>query len=322
MAEKDYYKILGVNKNATEKEIKQAYRSLARKYHPDINPGDKASEQKFKTINEAYEVLSNKDKRQKYDRFGDQWQYADQFAKAEEANNVRAAGNRQRGQQFSNFGDIFSDLFGNLNTDAAGHPQHGQDIYSSIELTLEEASREQTRTIQLQEQILCAACGGTGKVSKRRCGICHGSGRTESLKRIEVKIPRGVKDGSKIRIAQQGQEGYAGGLKGDLYLTVKISPHRFFERKGDDLYTEISVPLSTMLLGGEAQVPSLNGNLVLKIPAETQNSKVFRLLGKGMPHLGTDKYGSLFAKVKAILPTNLTKEERQLFERLQSLRPV
>ncbi len=324
MVAKDYYKILGVNKNATAKEIKQAYRSLARKYHPDINPGDKTLEQKFKVINEAYEVLSDNGKRQKYDRFGDQWQYADQFPRAEEENNMWSDGNRQKAYQFNNYDDLFSDLFGNLKTDfqAAGHPQHGQDIYSPIELTLEEAYREQTRTIQLQEQILCTACRGTGKVSKRRCGICHGSGRTENLKRLEVKIPAGVKDGSKIRIAQQGQVSHSTGLKGDLYLTIRIKSHRFLERKGDDLYTEISVPLTTAVLGGEVEIPGLNGNLVLKIPKETQNSKVFHLAGKGMPHLGTARYGSLFAKVKVILPTELTNDEIQLFERLRSFRPV
>ena len=324
MAVKDYYKILGINKSATEKEIKHAYRRLARKYHPDINPGDKSSEEKFKIINEAYEVLSNNDKRQKYDRYGEQWQYADQFAKAEEKYTGQTFGNRQRVYQFNNFGDIFGDLFGNLNTGfrAAGPPQRGQDIYSPIELTLEEAYRGKTRTIQLQELALCTACGGRGKVGKRTCSICHGSGKIDSLKRLEVKIPSGVKDGSKIRIAEQGQDSPSGGPKGDLYLTVKIQPHSFFERKGNDLYTEISLPLTVAALGGEVEVPSMEGNLVLKIPQGTQNGKIFRLAGKGMPHLGAARHGNLFAKIKVILPTNLTNEEKQLFEQLRALRPV
>ena len=324
MAVKDYYEILGINKSATEKEIKHAYRRLARKYHPDINPGDKSSEEKFKIINAAYEVLSNNDKRQKYDRYGEQWQYADQFTKAEEEYTGRTVGNRQRVYQFNNFGDIFGDLFGNLNTGfrAAGPPQRGQDIYSPIELTLEEAYRGKTRTIQLQELALCTACNGHGRVGKRTCSICHGSGKIDSLKRLEVKIPPGVKDGSKIRIAEQGQDSPSRGPKGDLYLTAKIQPHRFFERKGNDLYTEISLPLTVAVLGGEVEVPSLDGNLVLKIPQGTQNSKIFRLAGKGMPHLGTARRGNLFAKIKVILPTDLTKEERQLFERLRGLRPV
>ncbi len=324
MAAKDYYKILSIDKSATAKEIKQAYRRLARKHHPDINPGDKSSEDKFKIINEAYEVLSNTDKRQKYDRYGDQWQYADQFAKAEKEHTGRTFGNRQRAYQFNNFGDIFSDLFGNLNTGfrTAVPPQRGQDIYSPIELTLEEAYRGKTRTIQLQELALCTACDGTGRVGKRTCSICHGSGKIDSLKRLEVKIPPGVKDGSKIRIAEKGQDSHSGGTKGDLYLTVKIQPHRFFERKGNDLYTEISLPLTVAVLGGEVEVPSLDGNMVLKIPQGTQNGKVFRLAGKGMPHLGAAKHGNLFAKIKVILPTDLTKEEKQLFERLRALRPA
>jgi len=324
MAVKDYYKLLGIDKSATEKEIKQAYRRLARKHHPDINPGDKSSEEKFKKINEAYEVLSNKDKRQKYDRYGDQWQHADQFTKAEEKYNGRTFGNGQRAYQFNNFGDLFGDLFGNLNTGfrAAGTPQRGQDIYSPIELTLEEAYRGKKRIIQLQELALCTACGGNGRVGKRTCSICHGSGKIDSLKRLEVKIPPGVKDGSKIRIAEQGQDSLSGGPKGDLYLTVKIQPHRFFERKGNDLYTEISLPLTVAVLGGEVEVPSLDGNMVLKIPQGTQNGKIFRLAGKGMPHLGAARHGNLFAKIKVILPTDLTKEEKQLFERLRALRPV
>ena len=324
MATKDYYKLLGIARNATEKEIKQAYRRLARKYHPDINPGDKSSEEKFKKINEAYEVLSNNDKRQKYDRFGDQWQYADQFAKAEEGHTGQAFGNRQRAYQFNNFSDLFGDLFGNSNSGfrATGPPQRGQDIYSPIELTLEEAYQGKTRILQLQELALCTACGGTGKVGKRTCSICRGSGKIDNLKRLEVKIPPGVKDGSKIRIAGKGQDSPSGGPKGDLYLTVKIQRHSFLERKGNDLYAEIPLPLTVAILGGEVEVPSVDGNLVLKIPQETQNGKIFRLEGKGMPHLGTSRHGSLFAKIKVILPTNLTNEEKQLFKQLQALRPV
>ncbi len=325
MAVKDYYKLLGIDRSATEKEIKQAYRRLARKYHPDINPGNKSSEENFKKINEAYEVLSNNEKRQKYNRFGDQWQYADQFAEAGgEGHTGQTFGNKQRAYQFNNFGDLFGDLFGNLNTGfrATRSPQRGQDIYSPIELTLEEAYRGKTRIIQLQELALCTSCGGTGKVGKRTCSICHGSGKIDSLKRLEVKIPPGVKDGSKMRIAKKGQDSPSGGPKGDLYLTAKIQRHSFLERKGNDLYTEIPLPLTIAILGGEVEVPSLDGNLVLKIPQGTQNGKIFRLEGKGMPHLGSSVHGSLFAKIKVILPTNLTNEEKQLFKQLQALRPA
>ena len=324
MAKKDYYKLLDVDKSATDKEIKNAYRRLARKYHPDINPGDKRAEEHFKEINEAYEVLSDKDKRQKYDLYGENWQYADQFAKAESQKAQWNTANSQRTYQFSDFSDIFSDLFGNADAGygKAHFPQRGNDLHSTVEITLDEAYHGQTRTIQLNGQAFCASCKGSGRIGKRVCSICHGSGATQTIKRLEVKIPAGVKDGAKIRIAQQGQESYAGGPKGDLYLIVHIKPHKQFERKGDDLYVEITVPLLSAILGGEVSVPSMNGSLKLRIPEGTQNGKVFRLTGKGMPVVGKNSHGNILAKVKVLLPENLSKEEKDLFEKLQALRPT
>jgi len=201
-------------------------------------------------------------------------------------------------------------------------PQRGQDIESPIEVSLEEAYHGSKRIIQFQTAEPCTACGGTGRVGNRVCTICNGTGGKVIPKRLEVKIPVGVRDGSRIRIAGEGGPGRAGGSKGDLYLVAKFLPHKFFERKDDDLYTEVSVPLATAMLGGEVRLPTLNGNLSLKIPAETQNGKVFRLAGKGMPQLGNNKYGNMFAKIKVVLPTNLTEEERKLFEKLGSLRPT
>jgi molecular chaperone DnaJ len=328
MASKDYYQILGVNKNASEKEIKQAYRRLARKHHPDLNPDDKSAEAKFKEINAAYEVLSDPEKRKKYDQFGDQWEYAEQFAKSGGQERVRwdfgGGGKTFEYGDLSDFGDIFSSLFGDsgIGSRMRRGPQRGQDIESPIEVSLEEAYHGSTRVIQLQTKEPCTACGGTGRVGNRVCTICNGAGGKVSPKRLEVKIPAGVKDGSRIRIAGEGGPGHAGGKKGDLYLAVKVLPHRLFERKEDDLYTEVSVPLAIAMLGGEVKLPTLNGNLSLRIPPETQNGKVFRLAGKGMPQLGNRKYGNMFAKVKVVLPTNLTEEERKLFERLRSLRPT
>ena len=326
MAGKDYYQILGVNRNASEKEIKQAFRRLARKHHPDLNPGDKSAETKFKEINAAYEVLSNPEKRKKYDQFGDQWEYADQFAKSGGQERVRwdfgKGGSTFEYGDLSGFGDIFSSLFGDsgLGSRMRRGPRRGQDIESPVEVTLEEAYHGSTRMMQLQAQEPCTACGGTGRVGNRVCTICNGAGGKITPKRLEVKIPAGVRDGSRIRIAGEGGPGLAGGSKGDLYLVVKVLPHKLFERKGDDLYTEVSVPLATAILSGEVRLPTLNGNLSLKIPPETQNGKVFRLAGKGMPQLGNSKHGNMFAKVKVILPTNLTEEEKKLFERLRSLR--
>ena len=328
MAGKDYYQILGVSRNASEKEIKQAYRRLARKHHPDLNPGDKSAEARFKEINAAYEVVSDPEKRKKYDQFGDRWEYAEQSAKAGGQERVRwdfgKGGSTFEYGDLSEFGDIFSGLFGDsgIGSRMKRGPQRGQDVESAIEVSLEEAYHGSARVIQLETAEPCTACGGTGRVGNRVCTICSGAGAKAIPRRLEVKIPAGVRDGSRIRIAGEGVPGRAGGSKGDLYLVVKVLPHKLFERKGDDLYAEVSVPLATATLGGEVRLPTLNGNLSLTIPPETQNGKVFRLAGKGMPQLGNSKYGNMFAKVKVVLPTNLTGEEKKLFERLRSLRPA
>ena len=326
MANKDYYQILGVNRNASEKEIKQAYRRLARKHHPDLNPGDKSAEARFKEMNAAYEVLSNPEKRKKYDQFGDQWEYAEQFAKAGGQGGVRwdvgKGGTTFEYGDVSGLGDIFSSLFGGagMGSRMKRGPQRGQDVESPVDISLEEAYRGSRRVIQLQTTEPCTACGGTGRVGNRVCTMCGGAGGKVIPRRLEVKIPPGVKDGSRIRMAGEGASGRAGGNKGDLYLVVRVLPHKLFERKGDDLYSEVSVPLATAILGGEVRLPTLDGNLSLKIPPETQNGKVFRLAGKGMPQLGNANCGNMFAKVNVVLPANLTEEERRLFERLRCLR--
>jgi len=323
MAGKDYYQTLGVSRNASEKEIKQAYRRLARTHHPDLNPGEKSAEARFKEINAAYEVLSSPEKRKKYDRFGDQWEHAEQFARAGDRGGVRwDFGQGGTTFEYGDVGDIFSSLFrdAGVGSRVRRGPQRGRDVESPTEVSLEEAYHGSTRVVQLQAEEPCSACGGTGRVGNRVCTMCNGAGVKVAPRRLEVKIPAGVKDGSRIRIAGEGVPGRAGGSNGDLYLVVKILPHTFFERKGDDLYTEVSVPLATAILGGEIILPTLNGNLSLKIPPETQNGKVFRLAGKGMPLLGNANHGSLFARVKVVLPTNLTDDERKLFERLRSLR--
>jgi molecular chaperone DnaJ len=330
MPKKDYYAILGISRSATDKEIKQAYRRLARKYHPDVNPGGKSTEARFKEINEAHEVLSDPDKRKKYDQFGDQWQYADQFSKAGQG----AQGDFSKGGVYttSDFGDMdgVGDIFENLfqgfgtGTFAGRRPSKPKSVQHPIEVTLEEAYQGTTRMFQLQSDEACAACGGTGRSTKIRgkaCSACSGSGSFPKMKRLEVKIPPGVTDGSKIRLAGQGGIG-AGGAKGDFELIVKMIPHKTFECKGNDLYTEVSVPLFTAILGGEVQLPTLKSKIALKIPPETPNGNVFRLAGQGMPHLGDlSRHGDLFAKVKVVLPTKLTQKEKQLFEQLRTLRP-
>jgi len=319
MAE-DYYDILGVARKATEQEIKQAYRRLARQYHPDVNPGDKSAEAKFKEINEAYEVLSDKEKRQKYDQFGDQWQYADRFAQAGQQAYRGDMGGGTTGFHFfaSDIDSLFDELFGHAYTRQA-RPRRGDDIESLVEVSLEEAYHGTTRTIQLQTQEPCPTCHGSGIVQNVPCANCRGTGVTTGVRRLEVKIPAGVQNGSRIRLAGKGQPGY-GGAAGDLYLVISVQPHPTFERKGDDLYVDISVPLTVAMLGGEARVPTPKGKLALKIPAETQNGKVFRLARQGMPHLGRSTRGDIFARVNVTVPTNLSEEEKKLFKRLAELR--
>jgi molecular chaperone DnaJ len=326
MPGKDYYAILGVGRSAPEKEIKQAYRRLARKYHPDVNPGDKAAEAKFKEINEAYEVLSDPEKRKKYDSYGDQWQNADQFAKAGQgAQWDFGKGGAYTTFDFGDLGDlggIFGGAFQGFGSGpaTARRPARARSLEHPVEVTLEEAYHGTKRVIQLQAEEPCSVCGGSGKAGRARCSTCGGSGRLLRPKRLEVKIPPGVGDGSRVRIAGQGSQSYDG-AKGDIYLVVKILPHRIFERKGDDLYVDVPVSLTAAMLGGEVGVPTLKGKVALKVPPETQNGKVFRLSGQGMPHLNDSARGDMFAKVSVVLPSKLTPQEKQLFEQLRTYRP-
>ncbi len=304
MAGKDYYSILGVKRDASERELKQAYRRLARKYHPDINPGDSSAEAKFKEINEAYEVLSDPENRRKYDQFGDRWQHADQFARAGRQQAPFGDFSPGGGTSFhftgDNLGSLFGDLFAGFGTHP-GQPRFTEDIRSRkkaldieypVEVTLEEAYHGASRLLSFED------------------------GR-----RLEVKIPPGVKDGSRVRISGKGRQG-RGGARGNLYLVLSVKPHPLFQRSGDDLHVEVKVPLVVAMLGGEVQVPSPKGKLALKVPPETQNGRVFRLAGRGMPHLGNSSRGDLLAKVNVTLPTSLSAKEKELFKQLGELRPA
>jgi molecular chaperone DnaJ len=332
MASKDYYELLGVNKNATDKDIKAAYRRMARKYHPDVNPGDKSAEAKFKEMNAAYEVLSDKNKRAKYDKYGDKWQYGDQLdQQAQQQGQYRqyySNGNGE-GQSFNFGGDtggidnIFEELFGSgrgRTFNRRSRAQRGQDLESNVEITLEEAYNGTSRQINLQQEQPCSACKGTGMIANLPCSVCKGAGVVGNITRLEVKVPAGVTTGSRVRISGKGQPGAGGGTAGDLYLNIAVSPHPLFERQEDDLTVSLPVPLTVAVLGGEVQVPTPKGTkLALKIPPETQNGRIFRLGGQGMPHLGITGRGDLMAKVNVMLPTRLTEKQKELFKQLGQL---
>jgi len=331
MADKNYYDLLGVRKGASDKEIKQAYRRLARKYHPDVNAGDKSAEAKFKEINAAYEVLSNKDNRKKYDKYGDKWQYADQFEQAAQQQSQYRQYSPGGGATYHFGGDIggldsiFEELFGGARVrgfSRRSQPRRGQDLESPIEVTLEEAYRGTSRTISLRMETPCSACKGSGMIQNLPCSACRGSGVVPDIKRLEVKIPAGVSTGSRVRIAGKGQPSYGSGPGGDLYLKITVKSHAKFERHGDNLHVNVPVPLVTAVLGGEVQVPTPGGKLALKIPPETQNGRAFRLKGQGMPHLGKSSRGDLVARVSVVLPTELSDKEKELFRQLSEIRPA
>jgi len=328
---KDYYQALGVAKNASDKELKQAYRKLARKHHPDVNPGDKAAESKFKEINEAYEVLGDPDKRRKYDELGANWRLYEQAQQQGQpgaspfgsggnpfggggawtinmgggGGGYRTMNEEEMHEIFGNedpFSDFFKTFFGGQTQDAgreSGRPrargaraQKGRDIEHEVELTLEEAFHGATRRISIKQ-----------------------AGHARS---VDVRIPAGVKDGARVRAAGEGETGANGGTAGDLYLRVKLKPHAVFERDGADLRTKVAVLVTTAVLGGEANVPTMTGSVRLKIPETTQNGQVFRLKGHGMPTVGKpEQRGDLYALAEIQLPRNVTKDQRVHWEALQ-----
>ncbi len=330
---RDYYEILGLKRDASHKEIKQAYRKLARKHHPDVNPGDKAAEQRFKEITSAYEVLSDPQKRTKYDRYGERWEQAEAFEKARSAAGGGFGGGTQtfhfdlndlfgRSSGAGGFGNIF-DLFRNARPDASrGGPMRGQNVEYNAEISLEEAYAGTTRTVQLQSEEPCTACGGSGEIANAVCHVCQGQGVLVRPKRLEVKIPAGARDGTRVRLAHEGSPPTRrGGPRGDLYVVIRVRPHQRFERRGDDLHIEVPVPLEDAVLGGEIQVTTLSGKqIALKIPPLTQNGRSIRLAGLGMPKLDSKGHGDLLAKVRVVLPEKLSDRERELFEQLRAER--
>ncbi|TMB98827.1 MAG: hypothetical protein E6J42_05025 [Chloroflexi bacterium] len=330
---KTYYDILGLKPGASDKEIKSAYRKLARKHHPDVNPGDKGAEQRFKDINRAYEVLSDSKKRAKYDRYGENWEQAEAFEQARKAYGGRAGDGAQTFHFNSgDLGDLFrgragagssgfEDILGNLFSGGRRGPMRGQNVEYATEITLEEAFHGSSRTLHLQGQERCPTCGGSGEIAGAVCHVCEGAGVVERPERIEVKIPAGARDGTRVRLAGKGSPGMGGGARGDLYVVAKLRPHPRFERRGDDLISDVPVPLEDAVLGGEVEVDTIEGkHIALKIPPLTQNGRTIRLSGLGMPKLEGKGRGDLLARVRVVLPEKLTERERELFEQLREER--
>lgn len=347
---KDYYQTLGVDRSADEKAIRTAYRKLVRKLHPDVNRNDPNAEEKIKDVNEAYEVLSDADKRRMYDRFGADWQrYRDAGFNADSpefggqtgtpedfgewfaGNAGQGTGYRTRvefgdGPRSGRFSDFFDLLFGAGQEQGRGasravRPQRGQDIEVDTKVTLPEAFTGTTRRLTVAAPAPCPTCHGTGIVRGAMCPTCDGTGEVQNRRTIEVNIPKGVQTRSRVRVAGQGGTGTNGGPNGDVYMRIEVSPDARFERHGADLSASIDVPLYTAILGGEVIVPTIDSRVALSIPKETQSGRRFRLRGKGMPKLGKpDERGDLVVTTNVVIPQHLSEQEQTLFEQLQHLR--
>ncbi|MGA9944856.1 MAG: DnaJ C-terminal domain-containing protein [Candidatus Cybelea sp.] len=327
---KDYYTVLGVPKNAAEKDIKSAYRKLARKWHPDANlKNPKEAEEKFKEISEAYEVLGDPEKRKKYDVLGPNWQQAAQ--QAEQQRRYRThdgqefefdlGGGPGGPSGFSDFFDVFFSGVGRRQTaQGPGIARRGQDLETTIDLGLRDIYQGGTKSVALQIDDVCPVCHGTGTQAGRLCPRCHGTGRVLLSKRFEVTIPKGIGDGQRIRLAGQGGAGVNGGPNGDLYLIVKLDEDPTYRRKGDDLYVDLPVSIYNLVLGGEVDVPTLSGQVAMTIPAGTQNNRLLRLSGRGLPQVKGKGNGDQYVRLIGQLPQNLSDKEKKLFKELASMR--
>lgn len=361
MEKKDYYEILGVSRDADEKQIKKVYRKLARKYHPDLNPNNKEAEQRFKEINEAYEVLSDPEKRKQYDAYG----HSAFEAGFQGAEGFRSWTGGPGGFNFTStrdrgFGSIFEDLFGDVFGTQKGYqpsPEPGKDLYYNMEIDLKDAYTGTSRYITVHKESLCdqcygsgeepggikttcPACKGRGTVESGKgfmrfsstcpqcggrgqlvssCRVCGGKGATLKSEEILVKIPAGVDNGTKVRVAGKGGAGISGGRAGDLYIIMTIQSHPFFERKGDDIYCEVPVTVSEAALGAKIEVPTMDGMASMTIPSGTQGGQIFRLKGKGVPHLKGGGSGDQYVKIMIAIPKVISEGDKNLFKRLASL---
>ena len=354
MAKRDFYEILGLAKNATEEDIKKSYRKMAMKYHPDRNPDSKGAEEKFKEAKEAYEMLSDPQKREAYDRYGHA---------GVDPNMGGGGGGGGNGGFADAFGDIFGDIFGGAAAGGArggrGGPQvyRGADLRYNLEITLEQAANGFDTTIRVPSwdscetchgsgakpgtsptscptcaghgqvrmqqgffsiQQTCPKCHGTGKIIPEPCATCAGAGRIKRNKTLEVKIPAGIDDGMRIRSSGNGEPGMNGGPPGDLYVEIHIKAHAVFQRDGDDLHCEMPISYATAALGGEIEVPTLGGKVSFTVPEGTQSGKVFRLRGKGVKGVRSGMAGDLFCHVVVETPVRLTERQKEMLREFES----
>lgn len=342
-ATEDFYERLGVKKDASTDEIKKAYRKLARKYHPDLNPGDSAAEKKFKEINEAYEVLSDSKKRTEYDQFGK--------SAFEGAQGFEGFGAQDFGFGFGGAQDIFSDLFGGFGRENV--PLKGADLSTHLDISLEEAYKGVTKAISLTREVACKSCGGTGaeasqtcstckgagsvkqsrgvfrlsqpcpackgrgKIVTKACKTCRGNGSTVVTETIKVKIPPGADTGSRVRLKGMGGAGAKGGPSGNLYIELTVRSHPMFKRDGNNIYVEVPVTVVEAVLGGKIKVPTLDGSVSMTLPAGTDSGKKFRLKGKGIPNKRTGITGDEFAVIKIIVPKNVSGKTKTALEEIE-----
>ncbi len=345
---KDYYEILGVPRNASKEEIKKAYRKLARKYHPDLNPGNKEAEEKFKEINEAYAVLGDPKRRAEYDRMGHQ-----AFTQNFDFSNFDFSEVFRFG--FEDLGDIFSDFFGMGRRARTEAPMKGPDLVTRMTLTLEEAFHGTTKPVTVSHRVVCSACGGLGAERYEPCSTCGGTGRVTSRKgfftlsqscpscggagrkalrvcttcrgtgtvfktdSVNVRIPPGVDTGTRVKVKGMGEAGTGGGPPGDLYIEIEVLPHPVFRREGDDIYVEVPITVPEAVFGGKIEVPTIDGVAKMTLPPGTQSGQKFRLKGKGFVSPKTGKRGQQYVIVKIVVPEVKTSEDKEKIKALEAL---